>query len=35
VYHWTDERGRIAHCTYQEVWFDAYQRAIKARAQQS
>ena len=30
VYRWTDERGRVAHCTYQEIWFDEYQRAMKA-----
>jgi hypothetical protein len=32
VYRWTDEQGRVAHCTYQEIWFDEYQRAMKARA---
>jgi hypothetical protein len=31
VYRWTDEWGRIAHCTYQEIWFDDYQRAMKQR----
>jgi hypothetical protein len=29
VYRWEDERGRVAHSTYQEIWFDAYQRAMK------
>jgi hypothetical protein len=29
VYRWEDERGRIAHSTYQEIWFDTYQRAMK------
>jgi hypothetical protein len=32
VYRWTDEHGRVTHCTYQEIWFDDYQRAMKARA---
>ncbi len=32
VYRWTDAHGRITHATYQEVWFDRYQRAVKARA---
>jgi hypothetical protein len=25
VYRWQDERGRITHCTYQELWADHYQ----------
>jgi hypothetical protein len=33
VYRWEDEQGRVAHATYQEIWFDRYQRAMKARAQ--
>jgi hypothetical protein len=33
VFRWEDERGRVAHCTYQEIWFDRYQRALKARSQ--
>lgn len=32
VYRWTDERGRVAYCTYQEIWYDDYQRAMKERA---
>lgn len=32
VYRWEDEQGRVTHSTYQEVWFDRYQRALKARA---
>ena len=32
VYRWRDGRGRVAHATYQELWFDAYQRAMKQRA---
>ena len=32
VYRWEDEQGRVTHSTYQEVWFDRYQRAVKARA---
>jgi hypothetical protein len=31
VYRWTDPNGRVTHCTYQEIWFDEYQRAMKAR----
>jgi len=33
VYRWTDERGRMTYCTYQEIWFDEYQRAMKALRQ--
>lgn len=33
VYRWQDEQGRVAHATYQEIWFDRYQRAVRARAQ--
>lgn len=32
VYRWTDASGRVAHSTFQEIWFDRYQRAMKARA---
>ena len=32
VFRWEDEQGRVAHSTYQEIWFDRYQRAVKARA---
>ena len=32
VYRWTDEQGRTTHATYQELWFDDYQRAMKRRA---
>jgi hypothetical protein len=31
VYRWTDAQGRTTHCTYQEVWYDEYQRAMTAR----
>jgi hypothetical protein len=31
VYGWTDEQGRVSHCTYQEAWDDAYQRAMGKR----
>jgi hypothetical protein len=31
IYRWEDESGRVTHSTYQEIWFDAYQRAIKQR----
>jgi hypothetical protein len=30
VHRWEDERGRVAHCTYQEISWDRYQRARKA-----
>jgi hypothetical protein len=31
VYRWEDQQGRVTHCTYQEIWFDTYQRAMVAR----
>jgi hypothetical protein len=31
VYRWEDENGRTTHSTYQEIWFDGYQRAMKQR----
>jgi hypothetical protein len=31
VFRWSDEHGRVAHSTYQEIWFDRYQRAMKDR----
>lgn len=31
VYRWEDEQGRVAHSTYQEIWFDRYHRAMKKR----
>jgi hypothetical protein len=31
VYRWEDEEGRVAYATYQELWFDTYQRAMKKR----
>lgn len=31
LYRWTDDTGRVAHCTYQEIWWDRYQRAMKTR----
>jgi hypothetical protein len=31
VYRWEDESGRSTYSTYQEIWFDAYQRAMKQR----
>lgn len=34
VFRWTDERGRVTHCTYQEVWYDEFQRAMTARARE-
>ena len=32
VYRWEDAEGRVTHATYQEIWFDTYQRAMVARA---
>ncbi|WP_040600198.1 DUF7064 domain-containing protein [Patulibacter medicamentivorans] len=32
VFRWQDELGRVAHNSYQECWFDTYQREIKKRA---
>jgi hypothetical protein len=32
VYRWEDEQGRVAHATYQELWFDRYQQAMKRRS---
>lgn len=32
VYRWEAEDGRVAHSTYQEIWFDTYQQAMKRRA---
>jgi hypothetical protein len=32
VYRWEDERGRTTHSTYQEIWFDDYQRAMSRRS---
>jgi hypothetical protein len=29
VHRWEDEHGRVTHCTYQEIWWDRYQRKIK------
>jgi hypothetical protein len=31
LYRWEDEQGRTAHATYQEIWFDDYQRAMRDR----
>ncbi|MCW3015095.1 MAG: hypothetical protein JWO02_2187 [Solirubrobacterales bacterium] len=31
LYRWTAEDGRTAHGTYQEIWWDDYQRAMAAR----
>jgi len=32
VFRWEDEEGRVTHCTYQEIWFDEYQLAMKHRS---
>ena len=32
VYRWESEDGRVAHGTYQELWADAFQRAMFERA---
>jgi hypothetical protein len=31
VYRWEDSIGRVTHCTYQEMWFDTYQREMHRR----
>lgn len=31
VFRWEAQDGRVAHATYQEIWFDDYQRAMKDR----
>ena len=31
VYRWESEDGRVTHGTYQEIWFDKFQRAMKAK----
>jgi hypothetical protein len=31
VYRWEDEHGRVTHATYQELWADRYQRAVRLR----
>jgi hypothetical protein len=30
VYRWQDEQGRVTHCTYQEIWSDRHQHAMRA-----
>jgi hypothetical protein len=35
VYRWEDERGRVAHATCQEIWFDAFQREMNRRLRAS
>ncbi|WP_205698868.1 tyrosine protein kinase [Conexibacter sp. SYSU D00693] len=31
VFRWQDERGRTTHASYQEIWFDDFQRAMRDR----
>jgi hypothetical protein len=31
VFRWEDEHGQTTYSTYQEIWFDQYQRAMKQR----
>jgi hypothetical protein len=35
VFRWEDEQGRVAHATYQEIWFDAYEREMHSRLRSS
>jgi hypothetical protein len=35
VYRWQNEDGRVAHSTYQEIWFDTYQRAMRRKTRRS
>ena len=32
LFRWEDEQGRVTYATYQEVWFDTYQQAMRKRA---
>ena len=32
VFRWEDEQGRVAHATYQEVWFDDYHQSMRNRS---
>lgn len=34
VYRWENADGRVTHCTYQEIWFDDYQREMKRRSRE-
>ncbi len=34
IFRWEDERGRVTHGSYQECWFDTYQREIRKRQAQ-
>src|SRR5437764_9838954 len=29
LHRWEDEQGRVTHCTYQEIWWDRFQRRMK------
>ena len=31
LYRWTDAVGRVAHCTYQETWYQRFQHVLKTR----
>lgn len=31
VYRWTDERGRVTHCAYQEAWYHRMHRHLRGR----
>lgn len=31
VYRWTDDAGRITYCTFQEIWIEKHQRAMRQR----
>ncbi|MGE4425418.1 MAG: tyrosine protein kinase [Solirubrobacteraceae bacterium] len=31
VFRWTDDHGRVAHCTYQEIFYDQYVRGVRDR----
>ena len=32
VFRWEAQDGRVAHCTYQELWFQPYQHAVRRQA---
>jgi len=35
VYRWTDAKGQVAHCAYQEAWYHRFQRHMRARRLQA
>ncbi|HKY91203.1 MAG TPA: hypothetical protein VJM11_09185, partial [Nevskiaceae bacterium] len=31
VYRWTDDRGRVTHCAYQETWYHRMHRHLRGK----